>query len=282
MKARTITHYQYIATAIELLHKQGQSSPNLDEVAKKMDLSSSDFQGLISEWAGTSPKHFTELISPIHTKRLLSDKQLTLFDSELEADSWQIVQASEHQIKLIAMTPEEYNNGGENLKITYSLESSPFGLLIIASTPKGICHMAFEETETAAVNNLKHKFPNADFDEKSNEFHLNALRVFQEDWTSVNEINLHLKGTDFQLDVWNCLLNIPLGKLTTYGKIAHEIGNPKASRAVGTAIGSNPIAYLIPCHRVVQSTGVFGGYRWGTTRKTAMIGWEGARTEVER
>ncbi len=141
--------------------------------------------------------------------------------------------------------------------------------------------MAFNEDEANALHDLKERFPNATFQRKLDLLQQNALFIFQNDWSKLGEIKLHLKGTDFQLKVWESLLKIPMGQLSTYGNLAEQIGNPKASRAVGTAIGSNPVAFLIPCHRVIQSSGNFGGYMWGPTRKTAIIGWEGAKTHSE-
>lgn len=137
--------------------------------------------------------------------------------------------------------------------------------------------MAFAENEATATADLKAHFPNAAFQQKLDLIQQNALYIFTHDWDKLNQIKLHLKGTDFQLKVWETLLKIPMGNLSTYGQIAGEIQNPKASRAVGTAIGSNPVAFLIPCHRVIQSSGQFGGYMWGTTRKTAIIGWEASQ-----
>lgn len=137
--------------------------------------------------------------------------------------------------------------------------------------------MAFENDKETALGNLQHKFPNASFFEKQDALQKNALSIFDKDWTKLNTIKLHLKGTDFQLKVWESLLTIPMGKLSTYGSLAEKIGNPKASRAVGTAIGSNPVAFLIPCHRVIQSTGHLGGYRWGSDRKQMIVGWESSQ-----
>jgi AraC family transcriptional regulator, regulatory protein of adaptative response / methylated-DNA-[protein]-cysteine methyltransferase len=139
--------------------------------------------------------------------------------------------------------------------------------------------MAFNDNETNALNDLKQKFFNATFHHKLDLFHQNALFIFQNNWSKLSEIKLHLKGTDFQLKVWESLLKIPLGHLSTYGNIAKQMGSPNALRAVGTAIGCNPVAFLIPCHRVIQSSGNFGGYMWGNTRKTAIIGWESAKAD---
>src|SRR5690606_11181940 len=146
--------------------------------------------------------------------------------------------------------------------------------LIVASTPKGICYLAFQEDEAKALSDLTAKFPNATFLRKLDLLQQNALFIFQNDWRELHQIKLHLKGTDFQLKVWESLLKIPMGSLSTYGSVADRVGNPGASRAVGTAIGSNPVASLIPCHRIIQSSGAFGGYMWGATRKAATIGWE--------
>ncbi len=166
------------------------------------------------------------------------------------------------------------------LQINYSFSETLFGSIVIASTAKGVCYMAFTENHEDAFSQLKSQFPNAKFVQRQDELQKKAITILQSDHRDLSKIKLHLKGTEFQLKVWESLLKIPMGELTTYGAIAKDIGNNKASRAVGTAIGSNPVAFLIPCHRVIQSTGHFGGYMWGTTRKTAIIGWEGAKTHA--
>jgi len=152
----------------------------------------------------------------------------------------------------------------------------------VASTHIGICYMGFSEDQQHVLSDVKRRFVHAQFIKQTNAMHQNAIKIFHNDWQSLDTIKLHLKGTDFQLNVWQALLKIPDGQLSTYGTIAQSIGNPKASRAVGTAIGSNPISFLIPCHRVIQQSGALGGYMWGTTRKTAMIGWEAANHESIR
>ncbi len=179
------------------------------------------------------------------------------------------------------MTPGEFKNGGKNLSINYSYAESPFGNILVASTSKGICHMAFTGNEQEALNVLQKNFPNAQYKQMVDLIQQNALYIFTHDGSKLNQIKLHLKGTDFQLKVWETLLKIPMGRLSTYGNIANQISIPGASRTVGSAIGNNPIAFLIPCHRVIQSTGVFGGYHWGGIRKTAMIGWEAAKISLE-
>lgn len=280
MNEQQETNYNRIAKAIEYIKTNFKEQPNLDEVARQMHLSSFYFQRLFHEWAGTTPKKFLQYISVEHAKKILKDQQATLFDTAFETGLSSTGRLHDLFTNIEGMTPAEYKNGAKNLSINYSFAKSPFGNLIVASTSKGVCYMAFDDDETNALNNLNQKFPNATFQRKLDLIQQNALFIFQNDWDKLPEIKLHLKGTDFQLKVWETLLKIPMGKLSTYGSIAEKISNANASRAVGTAIGSNPVAFLIPCHRVIQSTGNLGGYMWGETRKSAIIGWESAKTNI--
>jgi AraC family transcriptional regulator of adaptative response/methylated-DNA-[protein]-cysteine methyltransferase len=266
--------YQRIAKAIDFIQSNFKLQPNLDEVAEKVNLSPAHFQKIFTDWAGTSPKKFLQFISLEHAKSLLKEEKATLFDAALETGLSSTSRLHDLFVKIEGMSPAEYKNGGKNLKINYNFYESPFGKIITASTEKGICYMAFEENSEKAFRDLVNRFPNASFHEKQDDFQRNALSIFNKDWKKLSTIKLHLKGTDFQLKVWESLLKIPMGKLSTYGNLANDIGNPKASRAVGTAIGSNPVAFLIPCHRVIQSSGKIGGYMWGSDRKQLMIGWE--------
>jgi AraC family transcriptional regulator, regulatory protein of adaptative response / methylated-DNA-[protein]-cysteine methyltransferase len=272
-------NYGRIAEAIEYIKSNFKDQPNLDEVAEQVHLSPFHFQRLFTEWAGTTPKKFLQYTSIQHAKKLLKDQQATLFDTAFETGLSSTGRLHDLFIKIEGMTPAEFKNGAKNLAINYSFVESPFGNIIIASTPKGVCYMAFDEDPTHAKHDLEQRFPQANFQQKTDSFQENALFIFQKDWNQLPEIKLHLKGTDFQLKVWEALLKIPMGGLSTYGSISEKIGNPNASRAVGTAIGSNPVAFLIPCHRVIQASGNIGGYMWGNTRKTAIIGWESAKIE---
>ncbi|MGM1430107.1 methylated-DNA--[protein]-cysteine S-methyltransferase [Sphingobacterium lactis] len=280
MNTQQQINYNRIAEAIEYIKNNFKEQPNLDEVAEQVHLSPFHFQRLFSEWAGTTPKKFLQYTSIEHAKKLLSDNQATLFDTAFETGLSGTGRLHDLFINIEGMTPAEYKNGGNNLSINYSFAESPFGNLIVASTPKGVCYMAFNDDEAIALNDLKAKFPNATFQRKVDLIQQNSLFIFQNDWNKLPEVKLHLKGTDFQLKVWETLLKIPIGNLSTYGNIAEQIGKPNASRAVGTAIGSNPVAFLIPCHRVIQSSGNIGGYMWGNTRKTAIIGWESAKIDI--
>ncbi len=271
-------NYNRIAQAIEYITEHFKEQPQLDEVAEMVHLSPFHFQRLFKEWAGTTPKKFLQYTSLQYAKRLLQDQQATLFDTAYHTGLSGTGRLHDLFIQMEGMTPAEFKNGGRNLSIQYSFADSPFGKVIVASTSKGICHMAFEEDEDQAVWNLQQKFPFAMYQNLFDDLQANALSIFQTDWTQLKQIKLHLKGTEFQLKVWEALLKIPFAGVSTYGKIADQIGQPTASRAVGTAIGSNPVAFLIPCHRVIQSTGHLGGYMWGKTRKTAMLGWEASKS----
>jgi AraC family transcriptional regulator of adaptative response/methylated-DNA-[protein]-cysteine methyltransferase len=281
METQTSINYKRVEEAIHYIQQNFREQPNLDEIAEKIHVSPSHFQRLFTEWAGTSPKKFLQYISLEHAKKALADGSATLFDATFETGLSSTSRLHDLFVNIEGMTPAEYKNGGKNLSINYSFAESPFGNLIVASTSKGVCYMAFEDDENEAFDNLKRKFPNAAFERKLDLLQQNALFIFQNDWGKLSEIKLHLKGTGFQLKVWESLLKIPLGKLSTYRNIAEQVGNPNASRAVGTAIGNNPVAYLIPCHRVIQSAGNFGGYMWGPTRKAAIIGWEGVKINSE-
>lgn len=270
-------NFERIEAAIDYIRINFKSQPLLGEIAAHIHMSPHHFQRIFTEWAGTSPKKFLQYISVEYAKSLLSEKKNTLFDASIESGLSGSGRLHDLFINIEGMTPGEFKNGGENLKINYSFFESPFGKIIVASTPKGICHLAFVENDNAAISSLKKKFHNAIFQKNTDNFQENAVSIFTADWKNLPSIKLHLKGTEFQLKVWEALLKIPVGNLITYGKIAKQIKIPNGSRAVGTAVGANPVAWLIPCHRVIQSSGIFGGYHWGTARKAAIIGWEAAK-----
>lgn len=281
MSTQSTVNYERIAEAITYIREHFREQPNLDEVAQKVHLSPYHFQRLFSEWAGVSPKKFLQFISVEYAKGILKNTKATLFDAAHETGFSGTGRLHDLFINIEGMTPGEYKNGGENLYINFSFAESPFGNLLVASTHKGICHIAFADEESAALEYLKNQFPNARYRQMVDLLQQNALQIFSQDWRELNQVKLHLRGTDFQIKVWEALLKIPMGDLSTYGHIAEQIQKPQASRAVGTAIGSNPVAYLIPCHRVIRSEGTFGGYHWGSTRKTVIIGWEFSKTQSD-
>lgn len=272
--------YKRIEAAISYITEHFREQPSLEEIAAHVHLSKAHFQRMFTEWAGTSPKKFLQYISLGHAKKLLAEHQVTLADAAFDTGFSSTSRLHDLFIKIEGMTPAEYKNGGSGLHIRYSYAESPFGSLIIASTDKGICHLAFEERRENALENLQIHFPNAQFSEEMTEMHQRALAIFSTTQPLPSQaVKLHLKGSKFQLKIWESLLKIPSGQLSTYGKIAEIIDQKNASRAVGTAIGNNPIAFLIPCHRVIRATGQLGGYRWGMTRKKAIIGWEISKNE---
>jgi len=273
----TTYHYNKVAEAIQYLDEHFKEQPSLEEIAKHIHLSSFHFQRLFKEWVGISPNKYLQFLSVNYAKSKLQYNTHTVFDTALDTGLSGTGRLHDLFVNIEGMTPGEYKNEGKNLHINYSFVGSPFGNILVASTHKGICFMAFVENTESGLVELKKQFPKANYYPKMDKFQEDSSSIFRNDWSCLPKIKLHLKGTDFQLKVWEALLSIPQGNLTTYGKIAHQIDRPKASRAVGTAIGHNPIAYLIPCHRVIQSSGNTGGYRWNPIRKKAIIGWEAAK-----
>ena len=280
MKEQEQTNFRRIAEAIGYITENYKAQPGLEEVAEKIHVSPFHFQRMFTEWAGVSPKKFLQYITVEHAKKMLKDEQASLFETAFETGLSGTGRLHDLFINIEGMSPGEYKNGGEELTINYSFAESPFGNILVASTPKGICHLAFADDEKSALEVLKNMFPRAGYRQMVDMSQQNVLYIFTHDWSRLNKVKLHLKGTAFQLKVWEALLKIPMGRLATYGGIANQIRHPKASRAVGAAIGDNPVAFLIPCHRVIQSSGVFGQYHWGAVRKTAMIGWEAAQKEI--
>lgn len=279
-KQQDLVNYDRIANAIEFLRRNFREQPSLAAIAEHVHVSPEHFQRIFQEWAGTSPKKFLQYTSIQHAKRMLTKEQANLFETSFAVGLSSTSRLHDLFVQIEGMTPAEYKQGGKQLTIRYAHYASPFGRLLIASTDKGICYAAFDSEEEDTLQALFSKYPKAKFIGEKSDVHDGVLAFFNKDWSNLKEIKLHLRGTAFQLHVWEALLKIPAGQLLSYQQIANKIGNSAASRAVGTAIGSNPIAYLIPCHRVIQSSGLLGGYRWGLVRKTAIIAWETALTET--
>lgn len=268
--------FNRIKKAIGFIQDNFKAQPTLAEIAAHVHISPFHFQRLFTEWAGVSPKQFLQYMSLDYAKKLLA-QQHSLLETALETGLSGTSRLHDMFINIEGMTPGEYKNGGEKLTIHYSFAESPFGTILIASTAKGICHMSFAQDKTAGLNALQQQFPRATYQQMLDLKQQNALYIFTHDWSRLDEIKLHLKGSNFQLKVWETLLKIPTGQVATYGAIAKHLQQPTAARAVGTAVGHNPVAFLIPCHRVIQANGQWGQYHWGSDRKTAMIGWEAAQ-----
>lgn len=276
-----MTDYERIEKAIDYLKVNFRDQPNLEEVAREVYLSPFHFQRMFTDWAGVSPKKFLQFLSVEYAKGLLLENR-SLLDTSLETGLSGTGRLHDLFISIEGMSPGTYKTGGEGLVIHYSFAETIFGDIIIASTDKGICHLSFQNDKKNGLETLVQEFPKAAFLQKTDILQQQALQFFSKDRSELSKIKLHLKGTPFQLKVWQSLLKIPLGNISTYAGIAGKIKNEKAVRAVGTAVGQNPVAFLIPCHRVIRSSGMTGEYHWGPARKNAILGWEAAQVSLHQ
>lgn len=271
--------YARIERALRFLEANHLRRPSLDQVARHVHLSPFHFERLFQRWAGTSPKRFLQYLTKEHAKTLLRDSK-SLLDVACESGLSGAGRLHDLFVSCEAVTPGEYKLRGQDVTIRYGFHPTPFGDCLIARTERGICALRFVDapSKRAALRELQDEWKNADLVEDGDETQPICRQIFED---ARAPFHLHLRGTNFQLKVWQALLTIPSGSLTNYGDLAAKIGTPRASRAVGSAVGRNPIAYLIPCHRVIRSLGVIGDYRWGHERKQAIIGWETARAAVD-
>ena len=260
-----------IAAAIEFLYDHHREQPDLATVAAHVHLSPQHLQRQFQQWAGISPKKMLQHISIENAKRILH-AQGSVQDAALDSGLSGTGRLHDLFVAIEGMTPGEYKNGGAGLQIDWQLAASPYGSVLVANTGKGICFLSFADDPAAESARLRALFPNAELRNAATPMHAQALHALQH--PPQQPIALHIKGTPFQLKVWQALLNIPSGQLADYGTLARRIGHPNACRAVGTAVGSNPVAVLIPCHRVIRQTGMVGGYRWLRERKIALLGKE--------
>ena len=274
-----MTDYQRIAAALTYLQANFQSQPSLEQLAEQAHWSPFHFQRKFQEWAGVTPKKFLQYLSLDHAKRLLR-QQVSVAEATYEAGLSGTGRLHDLFVTLEAMTPGEYRHGGAALIIQYSFGESPFGSYLVASTTKGICKLVFTDDQATALDELRREWPGALLTLGTAASHLQVARFFAREFQPADRLHLHLKGTAFQLKIWESLLRIPEGALRTYSQLADDAGSGAAVRAAGTAIGANPVGYLIPCHRVIRQTGELGQYRWGAMRKAALVGWEMARTEA--
>lgn len=273
-------HYAVMRRAIELIDAEGGSELSLEQISAHMQMSPAHFQRLFSQWAGVSPKRYQQYLTLGHAKTLLADRFTTLAAADAVGLSGS-GRLHDLFIRWEAMSPGTYAQQGEGLQIGWGWFDSPFGAALIMGTTKGICGMAFasETGETATMDDLTGRWPKAQFYPDTE-----MLRPWAEAAFGVSdrstETPLYLIGAPFQIKVWEALLSIQSGHVTTYSEIAQSIGTPKAVRAVGTAVGRNPISWLIPCHRALRKSGGLGGYHWGLPVKRAMLAWESARLEA--
>ena len=266
-------HFSTIEKAIGFIRNSTETQPSLDEVAAHVHLSKFHFQRLFKKWAGVSPKEFLQYLTVEQAKQALKKGKSTLetaYDVGLSGNG----RLHDLFIKIEACTPGEFRNRGKDLKLYVGEFDTPFGIACVAETEKGICRLSFDPMPEF-MNDLRMDYSFATFTKGIGPNAKLAKRYFHEWKLPAEKIGLDLHGTPFQLQVWKALLQIPSAQLSSYQQIASAIDNPKAMRAVGTAIGNNPIAYLIPCHRVIKNNGEMGGYRWNSERKAAINGYEG-------
>jgi AraC family transcriptional regulator of adaptative response/methylated-DNA-[protein]-cysteine methyltransferase len=271
-------NYQRIEQAIRYLEENFQRQPELDEVAEKVHLSPFHFQRIFTEWAGISPKRFLQFLTVDFLKDKLS-KTKNLIDAADAAGLSSQSRIYDLFTTLEAVTPQEYKLHGEGIRIQYGFHETLFGLALIGITDRGICWLSFlqaDEEPRAELEKMKTHWNNSVFSESAELTQKFIDQIFNRVDTK-QPLHVFVKGTNFQIKVWEALLKIPMGSVTTYQTIASTIKNPRAMQAVGSAVGSNHIAYLIPCHRVIRKDGVLGEYRWNAFRKKSIIGWEMAK-----
>lgn len=272
--------YERMEKAIQYLCSNVKSQPTLDEVAAHVNLSPFHFQKLFTDWVGVSPKKFLQYLTTSYLKQIISKTNNLIEAAEISGLSSQS-RVYDLFTTIEAVTPNEFKTNGIGLQIYYAFHQTPFGECFLATTNRGICAMSFINSNdfenTLELFKRKWSFANITEDMEKGKDIIKLL--FSNFEIKKPTFHLLVQGTSFQLKVWEALLTIPLGGLITYQTIANHIKNPKASRAVGTAVGSNPIAFLIPCHRVIRKEGIIGEYRWGTDRKKALIGWEACRAD---
>ena len=273
--------YRRIEKALHFIEENATRQPALKEIASHVNLSEFHFERLFSRWAGTTPQRFLRYLTKEHALRLLHDSK-DLLDITLTTGLSSPGRLHDLLVTYQAMTPGEIRQKGRGIRIDYGFHDSPFGKCLLSVTQRGICGLVFvDDNQEEAIQELKADWENAEVVENTSVTLPFIERIFPENPVlSSKPLPLLLKGTNFQIQVWEALLKIPAGQVTSYEGIARLIDSPKAMRAVGSAVGNNHLAYLIPCHRVIQKMGDFGNYHWGSTRKKAILGWEAARSEV--
>lgn len=274
--------YDRIARVIQYLDEHYSEQPDLATLAARAGLSPFHFHRLFSKWAGVTPKDFLRCLTLNHVKDLLRRGESVL-SAALEAGMSGPARLHDLCVTLEAATPGEIKAGGAGLEIRFGYAATPFGNWFVAETARGISHVGFIDAGDSEVSSLRETWPRATLKQDDAVAQRLARTVFSNDARSNARPTLRafVRGTEFQVRVWRALLQVPAGALVSYGHLASTVGNPNASRAVGSAVGANPVAYMIPCHRVIRETGIVRGYRWGNTRKRALLAWEFARANSD-
>ncbi len=279
MDTQNTYHFHVIRRAIDLIDAASDGPLSLDALATQMDMSPAHFQRLFSTWVGVSPKRYQQYLALGHAKTLLRDRFTTL-DTAASVGLSGSGRLHDMFLRWEAMSPGTYASGGAGLQINTGWFDTPFGAAIVMGSDKGLCGMGFADTmgDAATYDDLAQRWPGAAFTDNPDALAPWVTAAFAQD--STRKTPLALIGAPFQIKVWEALLAIPSGHVTTYSEIAQAVGSPKAVRAVGTAVGRNPISYLIPCHRALRKSGALGGYHWGLGTKRAMLAYEAARADA--
>lgn len=269
-------HYAVVAQAIRYLRHHAREQPELADVAGAVGLSESRLQRVFSDWAGVSPKRFLQYLTKEHARRQLR-ASVDVLSTSLAVGLSGPGRLHDLMVSCEAMTPGEIQTGAEGVEVRWGTAATPFGLAILGWTSRGICFLQFAQDDAQALTQrLRMQWPGARFVHDDATAQSTADQVFGER-QHPGRLRVVLRGTNFQIKVWEALLSVPAGQVLSYGQLAARAGNPAAARAVGTAIGANQIGYLIPCHRIIRESGESGQYRWGAERKAAMLGWEASR-----
>ncbi|TCL95782.1 AraC family transcriptional regulator of adaptative response/methylated-DNA-[protein]-cysteine methyltransferase [Rhizobium sp. PP-WC-2G-219] len=274
------TDYETVCRVVELLTDDYRDQPGLDDIAARLGQSPTHLQRTFTRWAGLSPKAFLQAVTLDHAKRLLGREGLPLLEASFELGLSGPGRLHDLFVTHEAMSPGEWKLRGGGLTIRYGFHPSPFGTALIMVTERGLAGLAFNDAgqERESFADMAGRWPNATYVEDIAATTPYAARIFEaERWEAEQPLRVVLIGSDFQVRVWQALLDIPMGRAETYSGIAGRIGQPKASRAVGAAIGRNPISFVVPCHRALGKSGALTGYHWGLTRKRAMLGWEAGK-----
>jgi len=274
--------YAHVRKAIEYMSGRWRTQPSLDEIAQHVGLSASHFHHLFRRWAGLTPKAFLQAITLDHARALLR-QSVSLLDTAYEVGLSGPGRLHDLFVTHEAMTPGDFKSGGAGVGLSYGFHASPFGEAILVAAPRGLAGLGFvdEGDRASALADMRRRWPNATFVEQPVATAAFAARAFDPAlWRPETPLRVILIGTDFEVRVWETLLRIPIGRATTYSAIAGHLGKPKAARAVGAAVGRNPLSFVVPCHRVIGRSGALTGYHWGLTRKQAIIGWEAGRNPI--
>lgn len=273
--------YTIVSRVIELITLDYRDQPSLERIATELGQSPTQLQKVFTRWAGLSPKAFLQAVTLDHAKRLLGDEQLPLLETAYEIGLSGPGRLHDLFVTHEAMSPGEWKAKGGGLTIRYGFHPSPFGLALVMATDRGLAGLAFADDEggrEACFEDMAKRWPNAEYVADQQATAPYVARIFDPGrWSSQEPLRVVLIGSDFQVRVWQSLLKIPFGKAVTYSDVARDIGQPTASRAVGAAIGRNPISFVVPCHRALGKSGALTGYHWGLTRKRAILGWEAGR-----